>query len=139
MFGALALRKNHWLDNPFDALFSDEVFNDVAVLRPAVDLTEEKDRYLLRADLPGVAEKDLKVEFSDGQLVIEGKREAATKREGASLISERAYSRFRRAFELGEGVNAEKIEATYQDGTLTLSIPKSERALPKVIPITVKK
>ncbi len=134
----------------FPALFNDAFFSDWAEApaysryAPAVDIYEMQDKYVVHADVPGVEEKDLKVEFHDGQLVLEGKRNVATecdpeKKECTPLMRERRSAQFRRVFTFGDGVEAERIEAAYRNGTLTVTLPKARQVLPKVIPISIKK
>jgi HSP20 family protein len=105
---------------------------------PAVDIHELKDKFVLKADVPGVDEKDIRVEFNDGTLVLEGGSEKEEEnKDSFAHVRERSTFKFRRAFELGEGFDPEKIQASYRNGTLTIELPKSERAIPRVIPIKI--
>lgn len=125
-----------------DGFFSDFFGPDSVTTRragwPAVDIRELKDKFVLTADLPGVEEKDIRIEFTDGALVIEGARTSEEESEECRIhVQERTQSHFKRSFALGDGVVAEKIAASYRNGTLTIDIPKAERAIPRTIPITV--
>lgn len=125
-----------------DGFFSDFLSPEARSARrtawPAVDIHELKDKFVLRADIPGVEEKDIRIEFTDGALVIEGIRaEEDNNLECRVHLHERAHAQFKRTFVLGEGVEADKIQAAYKNGTLTVEIPKAERAIPRTIPITV--
>ncbi len=127
-------------DGFFTDLFRPSFVGEARPLWPAIDIREFKDRFVLQADIPGVDEKDLKIEVSDGHLIIEGKRmEESSAEDSSLLVQERPQASFRRAFALGDGLDSEKIDADYRNGTLTVTIPKTERALPRVIPIAVKR
>ena len=104
---------------------------------PAVDLSEEEDHFLITADLPGMAEKDIEVKVHDGVLLLTGKREdTREQKEGGSHLRERRYGSFCRQFRLGDGVDAEKIEATYRNGVLEVRLPKREETKPRQIPVS---
>jgi HSP20 family protein len=103
-----------------------------------MDLIEEDDRYVLHADLPGVAEEDVKVELEDDVLTISGERRSERKesREGYQRF-ERASGRFSRALTLPEGVDPDKIEARIEKGVLEVRIPKPEQRKPRRVAIAV--
>jgi HSP20 family protein len=103
---------------------------------PAVDVVQEDDRYQVRVDLPGMKRDEIDVTIHGNTLTISGekKREAETKEENL-YRSERYYGKFSRSLTLPSAVDAEKIAATYKDGVLEISIPKSEEARAKVIKI----
>lgn len=105
---------------------------------PALDLLEEKNQYVLKADLPGIKKEDIKISFEHGVLRIDGERksEAEHKDRQAHRI-ERSYGRFVRVINLGTDVDQNKIKANYKDGILEISVPKSEAAQPKSIDIQV--
>jgi len=101
---------------------------------PAIDVEEDQERYLLRADLPGVEEKDISLHVHEGKLILSGRREPdATK---STVFRERRAGAFQREFYLGEAVNSEKIEASYKNGVLTVVLPKKEEVKPRQIPVT---
>ena len=100
--------------------------NAVADWVPAVDIVEEKDRFVLRADVPGVNAADIDVSMDQGTLSISGERHAiATEEDGGVQRIERATGRFLRRFTLPETANAEGIAARCHDGILEVSIPKA--------------
>ena len=105
---------------------------------PSVDLREEDGRFVLRADVPGVALKDIEVSTEDGALTIRGERPASERAssDGFEHI-ERAAGTFLRRFTLPDSVRAEGIKAHYADGVLEIDIPKQPRVEAKRIPITV--
>ncbi|MCM8794342.1 MAG: Hsp20/alpha crystallin family protein [Candidatus Omnitrophica bacterium] len=107
---------------------------------PAMDVREEKDRILVRADLPGMKQEEIRVEVEDGALVIRGerKREAETK-EGRNCRIERSYGAFLRSFTLPSSVDETKVSAVYKNGVLEVTLPKREGAKPKQISIKVEK
>jgi HSP20 family protein len=88
---------------------------------PAYDIEEAEDHYLLSLELAGVSKDQIKLEVLDDQLVISG---------------ERRLERFQRAFTIPAGVDADKVEANYQDGMLRVYVPKAESAKPRQIRIT---
>ena len=105
-------------------------------LRPAVDVTEEENRYVLRADLPGFEEKDIGVRVLDGVLVLSGKREPSTEeKHGTLTVGERPYGSFCRKFALDFAVDESTIEASYKNGVLTVALPRKEATKPRQIPI----
>lgn len=106
--------------------------------RPAADIRENDRGYLMSFDLPGLTEKDVKVEVRDGTLTISGerKRDETTKKDGWTR-TERSYGRFFRSFSLPAEVEASKIEAQVENGELQLFLPKTEAAKPVEVPIRV--
>lgn len=105
---------------------------------PAMDLVEEGDHYVLRADLPGLSEQDVNVEVEDNVLTISGERksEHEERREGYYRV-ERASGRFSRSLALPEGVDPESVRASFDKGVLAVSIPKPEQAKPRRVAISV--
>jgi HSP20 family protein len=100
--------------------------NPVADWVPAVDIVEEQDRFVLRADVPGVKPDDIDVSMDQGALSISGERHAiAADEEGGVQRIERATGRFLRRFTLPESADAEGIAARCHDGILEVSIPKA--------------
>lgn len=146
MFGNLVLRDrassrpNTVWPREFGEGFFEDFLRPVAEsVWPAVELREYQDRFVLSMDLPGVEEKEIRVQVVDGRLTIEASREAPQEEpEARVLLNERTALRFKRSFALGEEIRVDDIEAVFRNGVLTLTLPKSERARPRVIPITVK-
>ncbi|HUB67474.1 MAG TPA: Hsp20/alpha crystallin family protein [Candidatus Methylacidiphilales bacterium] len=103
-----------------------------------IDLYQDKDAYVVRAELPGFRKEDLSVEVADGILTITGhqKTEAGPKeKDGEGATQERRVSR---SVSLPEHVNAEKIQGAYENGVLTVTLPKLEEVKPRQIAIEVK-
>ena len=111
---------------------------DSSAWSPPVDLHEENDRFVLRADLPGVAPKDIEVSAEDGTLTVRGERPARERvsNDGLEHI-ERASGTFLRRFTLPDSARAEAIKAHYADGVLEVEIPKQPQAEAKRITVTV--
>lgn len=103
---------------------------------PAVDIKEEGDKFLVRADIPGVDPKDIEVSMENGVLTIHGKRESEVKdeKDGYRRV-ERVYGEFHRQFTLPDSADSEKISAKCEKGVLEISIGKSEARKPKRIAV----
>jgi len=94
---------------------------------PAVDITEQEDRLLLRAELPGLSREDVEVEVSDNILILRGeKKEEHEEKEEGRYLYERQYGRFSRSFPLPRTVDPDRIDARFERGVLTVEMPKSE-------------
>jgi len=106
---------------------------------PLVDVTENDHAYLLNVELPGVSRNDVKIVVQDNQLTIRGekKQEKESKNSNYHRV-ERSYGSFQRTFTLPTTVKAEKIEANYNEGVLTITVPKAEEAKAKEIEVKVK-
>lgn len=129
-------------DVAFPALSSlqhDGLFGDWQGEFP-VDFYQDKDAFTLRAELPGFRKEDISLEAADGILTITGHQKTETKsdkkdKEAATTTQERRVSR---AISLPENLNLDKIQASYENGVLTVTLPKREEAKPKQIAIEVK-
>jgi len=121
-----------------DASFPFPAVTNSTAWTPSVDLQEESDHFVLRADVPGVALKDIEVSAQDGTLTIRGERLARehVKNDGFEHI-ERAAGTFLRRFTLPESARAEAIKARYVDGVLEIEIPKQPRVESTRIAVTV--
>ena len=106
---------------------------------PRVDISETDEKFIVRAELPGIDRKDININIEDHVLSIRGesKQEKAEENEQFQRI-ERYYGTYCRSFSLPENVDEEKIEAGFKDGLLTLSIPKTGSSKPKSIEVKVK-
>jgi HSP20 family protein len=103
---------------------------------PAMDLVESGDHFVLRADLPGMGEEDIKIEVEEGTLTISGERKAKheANEEGYYRV-ERAFGSFSRSLTLPKGVDAEAVSASFDRGVLEVRIPKPEERKPRRIEI----
>jgi HSP20 family protein len=106
-----------------------------------VDLYQEKDAFLVRAELPGFRKEDLSVEVNDGLLTVTGHRKTETKADGkedAKVHSVTEERRVSRTISLPEQIKTDAIEAKYENGILAVTLPKREEAKPRQIAIDVK-
>ncbi|MEZ4415356.1 MAG: Hsp20/alpha crystallin family protein [Gemmatimonadota bacterium] len=137
-----ARRPSPWAD--FDQMFT-RFFNDRALSPegssvsdwiPAVDVRESPDELLLTADLPGLSEKDIDIEFENGVLTIRGEKRAEEEREGERYhIWERRYGSFQRAFTLPRTVHSEGVKAVFENGVLKIHMPKVPEAKSRKIEV----
>lgn len=103
---------------------------------PALDVSEREDAVVVQAEIPGMKREDLDISVQDSHLTLSGeKKESEEHKEGEFYHSERRYGTFRREIPLPVGVDADNVEATYRDGVLTVTLPKSEEAKPRRIEI----
>ena len=105
---------------------------------PAMDLVETEDHFVVRADLPGLDEADIKIELEDNVLTISGERRSEHEegKEGFYRV-ERAFGRFARTLTLPEGVDPDSVNANFEKGVLEVRIPKPEQRKPRRVAITV--
>ena len=104
---------------------------------PSVDIDEQDDKYLITADLPGVDKNNIDVKLENGMLSIRGEKHTESETRGKRHRTERFHGTFARSFTLPDSVDADKVDANYKDGVLTLAIPKVEKAKPKSIDIKI--
>jgi len=105
-------------------------------LRPAVDVAETDEHYVVTAEVPGIRREDLTVELKDNVLTIRGEKHSERSEKGEQRRwSERVYGSFVRSFTLPANADPDRVSASFQDGVLTLEIQKREEAKPKVIHI----
>jgi len=103
---------------------------------PAFEVKETTDSFVLRADIPGVEEKDLDVSMHAGVLTVSGSRQSEERKEGESFaLYERQYGSFSRSFSLPDIADGERIDAKLDSGVLTLTIAKKAEAKPRKISI----
>ncbi len=104
---------------------------------PRIDIREEKDRFILEAELPGMTEKDVEIKLRDRVLTLESVKSAdEEKHEAGWLVRERRPLGFRRSFTLPRNIEPERIAAVFKDGLLTVTLPKSAEAQEKTINIS---
>ena len=133
------------LQREFDRLFesffptrptnSDEALES-AVWVPRADLAETEDAYFIHLDLPGLGKDDVEINIHDGTLSISGERRHEETEEDRTFVRvERSYGRFYRAFTLPQTIDAQGIQATFEDGVLSIHVPKAEELKPRRIDI----
>ena len=124
------------LNRMFDVAFAGEPLAHGAWI-PAVDIyeTAEKD-VVVKMDLPGVTRDEIKVSFENQTLAIEGERKIVAEAADQLYRSERGAGQFRRSFTLPTSVDGSRIDANYQDGVLTIKLPRREEAPPRQIQVS---
>jgi HSP20 family protein len=123
-------------DSPLNGFGS--VFQSLGDWSPALDIHEDKENFIVKAELPGIKKEDVAVSYQDGCLTISGERKAEAKSEETEVYhTERFFGRFQRTVALPAAVAADKVKAAYKDGVLTVTLPKTEEAKPKQIDISV--
>jgi len=106
---------------------------------PALDVRESEDRWEVTLDLPGLEPGDVNVTFEDGMLSITGKRVFSKEDEGDTWHRiERSFGTFARSLRLPQTADTERIEASFDKGVLTVSVPKTEQAKPRTIEVQSK-
>jgi HSP20 family protein len=130
------------MNRMFDSFFNRGIQDGDSMLSawtPAVDIAEHDDEYLVKVELPGVSKDDVKITLESNVLTIRGekKQEKETNNEDYHRV-ERSYGSFERAFTLPTTVKNEKIDASFKDGVLKISLPKAEEAKPRQIEVKVK-
>lgn len=105
----------------------------------AADAVEQERRYLVSLELPGMSEKDIDITLTEDMLTISGEKSGERKEEKENFyLAERQYGSFQRTFRVPPGVDREKIEAKYEKGVLTLTLPKTKEARKQVRRIDVR-
>ncbi len=111
----------------------------VAQWTPLVDISEDANEYVVKAELPELKKEDVKVSVENGELTISGERKSEKEEKGKKFHRiERSYGSFLRSFTLPEAVSGEKVSAEFKDGMLTVHLPKDEKAKPKTIEVKVQ-
>ena len=145
-------KRKRWNDDPFwaplsvsprsllqDFFDSDRVFPERSEFSPALDVSEDENAYRLNAELPGVDPKDVHVTVESGVLTLRGeKKEESEKKEKNYHRLERRYGSFSRSLRFPVEVDAEKVEARYNNGVLEITVPKAESVKPKRIEVKVQ-
>ena len=105
-------------------------------IRLPLDVSEDDNSYSVRASLPGIDPADLEISFSENSLTIQGETQAESEEENAKWhLRERSSGRFVRSITLPAAVNADDISANYEDGVLTLTLPKADEVKPRIIAV----
>lgn len=137
----MKLVRYNQLDPAYPSTFSgiiDKLFNEsfgngeMRRFNPAVDISEDDQSFEIQVAVPGMKKKDFHVDLTEGRLTISGERRIEEKKEGKNYHSiETQYGAFSRSFYLPDQVVSEKIEATYEDGVLKITLPKAEKKVLK--------
>lgn len=137
------IREMATMQSMMDRLFEDwrPIFdaNRPASNLLALDVHEDDMSYIITTELPGLKPEDIHVRQEGDYLVIEGETRDEKESENGNgrraLIKERRFGRYSRHLRLPQDIDFEKAEATYQDGVLTLTLPKAEERRPRIIPV----
>jgi HSP20 family protein len=129
--------------NLMNGAFGEPTEFPMASWAPAVDVSEQKDEFTVMAELPGLAQKDIAVDFSDGMLTISGEKLEEKKEEKDDrkyYRYERRFGSFQRVLPFPGGIDESKIAAEFKDGVLTVHLPKNveEKAKRRTIPVITK-
>lgn len=106
---------------------------------PSTDIVESDSHYAVKMDLPGMRRDEIKVSVQNGTLTVSGSRSRENTENAKGYTRfERSYGSFTRTFQVPNSIDAKRIEASYKDGVLSLTLPKSEEARPKEIEVRVQ-
>jgi HSP20 family protein len=131
----LPYRLNRLFDDPFFQIGPMDA-DGMGSWNPLVDLYERGDNYVIKAELPGMDKKDITIDVKDGLMTLSGERSYDNEvKEDHYYRRERSHGKFQRVFTLPADVDADKISATFQEGVLTIEIPKPEGAKAKQITV----
>jgi len=107
---------------------------------PAIEVFEKEDKFVVKAELPGMKEEDIDISVVGDTLTVKGERKAESEvKEEDYYCCERSYGSFSRSIAVPSNVDAKKIEANYEDGVLEVSLPKAPEVKPKKIAVSAKK
>ena len=128
----------HEMDRVFDRLYepSPDEIEPLGEWWPRVDLAETKEALVVKAEIPGVEQRDVHVSLQNGVLTVAGdKRHEKEEKDERYHRVERSYGSFSRSLSLPAGIETEKVNATFKDGVLTVTLPKTPAAQGTTIPI----
>lgn len=128
------------IDEVFDSFFPARSQNggetDTSGWMPRVDLSETEDAYMIQVDVPGVPKDDININYQEGTLSISGERKAEDRKEGSDYVRvERSVGHFYRSFSLPQTIDEEGIEASCENGVLSVRVPKAEETKPRRIEV----
>ena len=135
-------RLNQWVDDAFAGwpFAPDAATRSGGAWAPAVDIIETKEEIRIVAELPGLTPGDVKLSLENRTLTIRGEKQPSIVEEKEATVhrAERSYGVFERTFTLPDTVDSERVQAGFEHGVLTISLPKAERAKPRSIEVKVK-
>ncbi len=124
------------VDSIFDQFFGDSDNDTSTVWAPRTDLLETDDAFRIRLDVPGMNKEDISINLQNNTLTVSGERSSERKEEGEEYVRvERAFGNFHRTFTLPDAVDQENVEASYEEGVLTINVPKTEESTRRQIEI----
>jgi len=133
----------HDMNRLFDGFFRGDVLDNGSFFTntwsPAVDLSETKDAYQIQAELPGLKKEDVKVTVEENTVTIRGEKKSESEKKEANYHRvERSYGSFERSFSLPGAIKNDSVDAHFEEGVLTVRLPKTEEAKQKLIDVKVK-
>ena len=137
------LRQRGWVGRPvwdlFDRLFDDfgwpTVFTEARAWSPPLDISETENELVLKLEVPGMDKKDINIIVSKGVLTVTGEKKTEKEENETYHCTERCYGSFARSIYLPDDVDTDKVDATFKDGVLKITLPRSEAAKPKKIEV----
>ena len=125
----------------FDDFFkAPRIADDVVSFVPDIDIAETKDAFVIKADLPGLTEKDIEVSLTNNVLTIKGERKEEKEEKDKNFYrKERVYGTFIREIQIPKKVQSDKVKAKFKNGVLEIELPKAEEEKEKTIKIEVGK
>jgi HSP20 family protein len=123
------------IDRFLEGLFSDSLFPEEPSVFPAWNVSEEERSFLIEAELPGFPRESLEIQVTGNELRLSGSREKETEENTKVLRRECFKGWFSRTLRLPVEIDADKVEAVFKDGILSVTLPKSEAALPRKIQV----
>lgn len=134
MNGSLSTLSNRldWLRNEFEQALGN---GQAPEFVPSLDIREDADHFMVDVEVPGLKAGDIEVTFADNEMTLKGERKWEKKEGEVWHRAERGYGAFLRKVTFPAPVNGERIEATFEDGILTVKLPKAEEAKPRKVQI----
>ncbi len=131
------------MNRAFDDLFRGDLFDTSSFLTqswsPVVDVSETKDSYVITAELPGVRKEEVKITMHDNLISIRGEKKGESEKKSENFHRlERTFGSFERTFSVPGTVKSDAIEAKYDDGVLTITLPKTEESKERIVDVKVK-
>ena len=125
------------VDSIFDQFFGRGSDDDTStVWAPRTDLSETDDAFRIRLDVPGMTKDDIAINLQNNTLTVSGERSSERQKDGEEYVRvERAFGNFHRTFTLPDAVDPDRVEATYDEGVLTINVPKTETSTRRQIEI----
>ncbi len=125
------------VDSIFDRFFGRGGDGDTStVWAPRTDLSETDDAFRIRLDVPGMTKDDIAINLQNNTLTVSGERSSERQKDGEEYVRvERAFGTFHRTFTLPDAVDPDRVEATYDEGVLTINVPKTEKSTRRQIEI----
>ena len=105
-------------------------------LTPNVDISENKDSYSLRFEIPGIAKEDVRIWIEKDMLMISGEKKQDLQKDEVRHLGERRFGKFERSFWIPDDADREKVKADFENGLLTVTVPKAAESKPKEIKIS---